>query len=83
MLGGTIGATIGFGAGGVPGMLASGAIGAGARKANAALANRAANRAAQVVATPNIPQIAPLPMLGFERAGQSLLRGAQSQLVNR
>lgn len=83
MLGGTIGATIGFGAGGVPGMLASGAIGAGARKVNAALANRAANRAAQVVATPNIPQITPLPMLGFERAGQSLLRGAQSQLVNR
>lgn len=60
-----LGGTIGFGAGSVlggpvGGVLAAG-IGTGARKVGEAMARGGAERAAQVVATPNIPTIAAGP----------------------
>lgn len=57
MLGGTTGASIGFGLGGPLGSIAAAVLGTGAKKASELLAKRAATRAAQVVATPNIPQV--------------------------
>lgn len=64
-LGGIIGAGSGAAIGGPLGALAVGAAGTGARKAAQVLTGKAAERAARVVATPNIPNVGKLnvPML--------------------
>lgn len=58
MLGGTIGFGAGSLAGGPIAGIAAALLGTGARKLSGVMANRAAERAANVVATPNIPNIA-------------------------
>jgi hypothetical protein len=80
MLGGSIGSTFGAAVGsplGPVGSAAGAAIAGGgatlARRGSEALTNQAANRAAQVIATPNIPQA--LPTLPPERL-MDLLSGA-------
>lgn len=50
-----VGGSLGLALGGIPGML----VGSAARKGSEVLTTRAAERAAKVVATPNIPQLAP------------------------
>jgi hypothetical protein len=70
-----LGGTIGFGAGSVlggplGGVLAAG-VGTGARKVSEALAKKGAERAAQVVATPNIPTISAGPK---QLAAQEVLK---------
>lgn len=62
-----VGGSLGLLVGGIPGAI----LGAGARKASEALTGRAANRAAQVVATPNIPEI-PASLLKLLPAGTTL-----------
>lgn len=80
MLGGSIGSTFGAAVGsplGPMGSAAGAAIAGGgatlARRGSEALTNQAANRAAQVIATPNIPQA--LPVLPPERL-MNLLSGS-------
>jgi hypothetical protein len=64
-LGGFLGASVGFGAGGPAGAVAAALLGSGARKLSGVMANNAAERAAKVVATPNIPQVQmPFPQIG-------------------
>ena len=84
-----LGGTIGFGAGSmsplgpIGGMLAAGGATL-ARKGSEALTNKAANRAAQVVATPNIPQLPPLIGASpIERLMQSVGNPVQAATINR
>lgn len=75
-LGGAIGLTLG----GLPGVV----VGAAARKGSEVLTGRAANRAAQVVATPNIP-VAPAmgnPLLGAKVPIELLIRGGGMAAAN-
>lgn len=82
VMGGFLGGMGGFAAsGGNPLVAGAVALGAsGARKASEKLTTRAADRAARVVATPNIPQVPPIPMPALDRAGVSLVRGGQPLL---
>lgn len=57
MLGGTIGASAGLGLGGPLGAVIAAVLGTGAKKLSGVMTEKAAERAARVVATPNIPQI--------------------------
>jgi hypothetical protein len=76
-----LGGTIGFGAGSMTplgplgGILAAG-VGTGARKATEVLSKKAAERAAQVVATPNIPVARQFPnlLLPLKRPADYLVR---------
>lgn len=63
MLGGSIGATLGGALGGFPGAAATAAVGAGARKLSESMTKNAADLAAKVVATPNVPVAAQFPNL--------------------
>lgn len=69
-------------AGGSLGLLFGGPVGAlagaGARKASEVLTSRAANRAARVVATPNIPTAPPMlnPLLPMQRPFEAIGKGA-------
>jgi hypothetical protein len=81
--GNMLGGTIGFGAGSVfggpvAGMLAAG-VGTGARKASEVLTTKAAERAAKVVATPNVPSLPAraLPSLSFAPAALPLMISGQ------
>jgi len=63
MLGGSIGAGIGsLLGGGLPGAIAVGAATTGARKLSEVIGRNAAERAAKVVATPNIPAMSMVPL---------------------
>ena len=53
---------------------AAGAVG---RRVAERIATKGADRAAQIVGTPNIPQVSPANMQGLERFLQSLGRGGQ------
>lgn len=81
-----LGGTIGFGAGSVvggplAGVLAAG-VGTGARKASEVLTKKAAERAAQVVATPNIPiaRQAPNLLIPAQRPADFLVRSGTQLL---
>lgn len=75
-LGGFLGASAGFGAAGVPGAIAAALLGYGARKLSSGLANKGAERAAKIVATPNIPQVQPIQWPQLGGAGVPLLAPA-------
>lgn len=63
MLGGSIGATLGGALGGIPGAIGTAAVGAGARKISETMTKNAADLAAKVVATPNVPIATQFPNL--------------------
>jgi hypothetical protein len=72
-LGGAIGLGAGQSIAGPLGALAVGAVGMGARKAGQAMTRGAAERAARVVATPNIPNVQiSNPLLGAPGGALSL-----------
>jgi hypothetical protein len=81
-----LGGTIGFGAGSVfggpvAGMVAAG-LGTGARKLSEVLTTKAAERAAKVLATPNVPSLAPGPLsLAAKEAIERIGRVAPVTLV--
>lgn len=84
MLGGTIGGLFGgsLAAGGNPlGGIALAGAGTLARKASEKMTERAADRAARVVATPNIPTVGQTQLPGIEQFLQQAIRAAQPLLA--